>query len=254
MMRRNLLAAVLLLVSLPAAAAPTMTISPNPVAPAGAIIVSIRGAGGSASDWVWLSGGATPSWTYLTGSQAWPGSITPIVSADLTFTSPTTEGDYTATFYANNDTRVTLAGPVTYTVKKPTTPPASGVSSLTCKGVASCTPSTGAVVLTVPAQPGPAGATGPAGPAGPAGPVGPAGATGASGPAGATGSIGATGATGPAGPSAMGQGTPVKGSTCAKGDSLYDFDSQTAPTKRTIWVCSSAGKWFADTPVSVAPW
>jgi hypothetical protein len=236
---RNFLTAVLLLVSLPAVAAPTITISPNPVAPGGQITVSVRGAGGSASDWLWLNG-ATPSWEYLTGSQTWPGSTPPIASADLKFTVSTTPGSYTATLYANNATTMTLAT-ATYTVSPsapPSPPPSSGsgVSSLDCKGVATCAPTTGDVVLTVPAQPGPAG---------------PAGAVGAAGPAGTAGSKGDPGSPGLP---AMAQGTPAKGSSCSKGDSLYDFDSQTAPTKRTIWVCSSAGKWLADTPVSVAPW
>jgi len=220
------LSLALLLVSLPAAAAPTLTISPPTVAPGSPITVSVRGAGGSASDWVWAPG-ATPEWAYLTGSKDWPGSTTPIVSADLTFMASATPGFYAVTFYANNDTKITLAGPVAYTVAAgapvPPPPAGSGVTSLNCKDAASCTPTTGNVVLTVPKQPGP------------------------------PGPVGLTGPTGPQGN--MARGTPVKGSTCADGDSFYNYDSPTAPKLRYTWTCGADLKWHQDKfAVSVVPW
>jgi hypothetical protein len=97
----------------------------------------------------------------------------------------------------------------------------------------------------------PAGVAGPPGPPGPTGPAGPTGPTGATG---ATGAKGDTGATGPAGLSgAMARGTPVAGSACQDGASLFDTNGTSPTTAVNVYVCDQTLHWFRIGPFTASP-
>ena len=76
------------------------------------------------------------------------------------------------------------------------------------------------------------------------------------GPITVTGVQGDKGDPGPPGPKGnMARGTPLKGSACMDGDSFYDYDNPTAPTKRYTWTCGPGSRWYQDTPpIAVSPW
>lgn len=91
------------------------------------------------------------------------------------------------------------------------------------------------------------GAPGAPGPAGPPGQTGAAGAAGAPGPAGPAGPIGPMGPSG-----AMARGTPVAGSTCQDGASLFDTNG-TSPASVNIYVCDQTLHWFRIGPFPASP-
>jgi hypothetical protein len=73
------------------------------------------------------------------------------------------------------------------------------------------------------------------------------------GPAGAAGPPGPVGPQGPKGN--MAQGTPVKGSACAKGDSSYDIDHSSSPLMGSIYLCDDVAlKWLRMPQFSLTPW
>lgn len=242
-MARYIPSAILaLLLCAPAVAfATTLTATVNP----NNIVVDVKDGPGNSLDWLALrsneAGGSTVTWTYLNGQQKSfpnPG----LKNATLTFARPLPSSfTYHFTLYINNGQAV-AANSNTFTITdQPTSPSSSGgVSSLHCSGSVSCSPATGDVTVTGSQQPGPAGPAGPPGPAGTVGPQGPAGPAGAKGDTGDPGSIA--------------KGTPTPGSSCDNDDSLYDYDSQTNPTKRYTYTCGPNNKWFRDDPpVNIVP-
>ncbi len=228
------------LLTWPARAATTISASPNPVPTGATVTIQVTNTSGDKGAWVSIEPANSHDgsfqgypWAYIANNgQSLPSAgVTCAAPCTVKLTAPAA-GSYEARCYPDNGLTVAQGCRAALTVTAPTQGGGGGVSSIMCTGTVSCPQGTGAVTIVGSSVPGPAGPPGPAGAVGPAGPAGPQGPTGS-----------------------MARGTPTKGSTCKDGDSLYDYDSETVPTKMNIWTCSPAGNWWQTSmPITVNPW